>query len=112
MKIKTQDVNEVTAIELQGELDGESVGLLQSTITKAIASHNKSGVVLNMSQVGFIDSEGLERLLWARDYCNENNCQLKLAGLDEILTKILEITRLENEFDRYSELSDAVKSFA
>ena len=65
-----------------------------------------------MSCVGFIDSEGLENLLWARDYCNENNCQLHLAGLDESCAKILEITRLDKQFHCYAELAEAVNSFA
>jgi hypothetical protein len=50
--------------------------------------------------------------LWTRDYSNENHCQLRLAGLDENCEKILEITRLNNEFDRYVEVAEAVKSFA
>jgi len=111
MKVRTQDYNDVTVAELQGELDSEFTELFRNTITGIIAT-DKTGIVLDMSQVGFVDSEGLEQLLWARDYCNENNCQLRLAGLDENLTTILEITRLENEFDHYAELSEAVKSFA
>lgn len=111
MKIKTQDYNDVTVVELQGELDGDFTRILRKNITDIVARH-RSGIVLDMSEVGFIDSEGLEELLWVRDYCNENNCELRLAGLDENCAKILEITRLENEFDRYSELAEAVKSFA
>jgi len=111
MKVRTQDYNDVTVVELQGELDSDFTELFQNTITNIIATR-KVGIVLDMSDVGFIDSEGLERLLWARDYCDQNNCQLRLAGLDENCEKILEITRLENEFDRYAELSEAVKSFA
>ena len=111
MKIKTQDYNDVTVVELQGELDGEFTEMLKNTITEIIVTH-KAGIVLDMSNVGFVDGEGLEQLLWVRDYCSENNCQLRLAGLDENCEKILEITRLENEFDRYAELAEAVKSFA
>ena len=111
MKIKRQDYNDVTVVEMQGELDGDAVELFQNTITDIIRKHS-TGIVLDMSNTGFVDSEGLERLLWARDYCNENKCQLRLAGLDENCAKILEITRLENEFDRYAELAKAVKSFA
>jgi len=111
MKVKTQDYNDVAVVELQGELDGDFIELFRNTITDIIATR-KSGVVLDMSDVGFIDSQGLEQLLWAKDYCNENSCQLRLAGLDENCAKILEVTRLENEFDRYAELSEAVKSFA
>jgi len=111
MKVKTQDYNDVTVVELQGELDSEFTEPFKNTITGIIAAH-KTGIVLDMSGVGFIDSQGLEQLLWARDYCNQNNCQLRLAGLDENCAKILEVTRLENEFDRYVELAEAVKSFA
>ena len=111
MKIKAQDYNDVTVVELQGEFDGDSVELFQNTITDIVAKH-KAGIVLDMSAVGFVDSQGLEQLLWSRDYCNENKRELRLAGLDENLVKILEITRLENEFDRYAELTEAVKSFA
>ena len=110
MKIKTQDYDNATVVELQGALDADFTELFQNTISSIIANH-KSGIVLDMHDVGFIDSQGLENLLWARDYCSKKKRELKLAGLDENCSKILEITRLENEFDRYDELSEAVKSF-
>ncbi len=111
MRVKTQVYDDITVAELQGELDGDFVELFGNTITNIIAAR-KAGIVLDMTDVGFIDSEGLERLLWARDYCRQNNCQLRLAGLDENCRKILEVTRLENEFECYAELAEAVKSFA
>jgi anti-anti-sigma factor len=110
MRVKTQDYKDVTVVELQGELDSEFTDVLQNTITEIISAH-KVGIVLDMSNVNFIDGQGLEKLLWARDYCNENNCQLRLAGLDENCAKILEVTRLDKEFQRYMELAEAVKSF-
>ncbi|MCJ7778308.1 MAG: STAS domain-containing protein [Sedimentisphaerales bacterium] len=110
MKVKTQEYNDVTVIELQGEMDADFIELLKNTITNIVAKH-KVGIVLDMCGVGFIDSQGLGLLLWIRDYCNENKIQFRLAGLDENCAKILEITRLENEFDRYTELAEAVKSF-
>jgi len=111
MKVKIQDYNDVTVVELQGELDGDFAELFQGTITDIITKR-KAGVVLDMSGVGFIDGEGLEQLLWARDYCNQNKRELRLAGLDENCMRILEITRLEKEFDHHAELAEAVKSFA
>lgn len=111
MKIRTQNYNDVTVVEMQGDFDGESADVFQTTITDII-SKQRVGIVLDMSNVGFIDSEGLERLLWARDYCNENKCQLRLAGLDENCLKILEITRLEQEFTHFAELTEAVKNIA
>ncbi len=110
MKVKIQDYEDVTVVELQGELDSDVAELFQNTITDIIAKR-KAGIVLDMSGVGFIDGRGLEQLLWSRDYCNQNKREFRLVGLDENCMRILEITRLENEFDHYAELAEAVKSF-
>jgi len=111
MKIPWQNYNDVTVVELRGEVDGESVEPLRSAITEIVAGQ-QTGIVLNLSDVGFVDSQGLELLLWVRDYCRQNRTQLRLAGLDENCVKILEITRLQDEFDCHAELAEAVKSFA
>jgi anti-anti-sigma factor len=111
MRISTQNYNTVTVVDLQGEVDGDLADSLKNTVCE-IVSKRRMGIVLNMSDVGFIDSLGLELLLWVRDYCRRNKTQLRLAALNENCEKILEITRLENEFDRHTELAEAVKSFA
>jgi anti-sigma B factor antagonist len=77
-----------------------------------LIAKKKLGIVLDLNKVTFIDSKGLEYLLWLRDYCCESSCSLKLAALNENCAKILEITRLEKDFDSYGELADAVKSLA
>ncbi len=110
MRVKTQSYNDVTVVELQGELDIDITEPLQNEITDIVAKH-KVGIVLDLSDVGFIDSQGLELLLWVRDYCYRNKTQLRLAGLDENCSKILEVTRLDSTFDYYAELAEAVKSF-
>jgi len=110
MKVKTQDYNGVTVMELQGELTADFMDLFRDSCSSLVAQ-NKDGIVLDLSKVSFVDSVALEQLLWLRDYCHENSCQLKLAGLDENCAKILEVTRLEDRFERYVELAEAVKSF-
>ena len=123
MKIQTQKYNHITVITLQGELDAECTNQIKDTLMSIFSPPSdeltgkpastvtfQSGIVFDMNNVSFIDSAGLEFLLWARDYCGENNCQMRLAGLDENCEKIIEITRLENEFACYGELADAVKS--
>jgi anti-anti-sigma factor len=111
MKINTQNYNDVTVIELQGELDGDISEPLKDTVATATAAGRKR-VVVDMSNVSGIDSQGLELLLWVRQSCRRSRTQLKLAGLDETIEKILEITGLQTEFDRHAELAEAVKSFA
>ena len=110
MKIEIQNYNNVTVVELQGEFTEETAKSLQDTAGSLIAT-GSADIVLDMSNISFVDSIALEQLLWLNDYCGENNGQLKLAGLDENCTKIMEITRLEPHLDIYIELAQAVKSY-
>ncbi len=111
MKINTQNYNDVTVVELQGEFDADIAEPLKDTVAETVAAGRKR-VVMDMSNVSGIDSQGLELLLWIRQSCRQSRTQLKLAGLDETMEKILEITGLQTEFDRHAELAEAVKSFA
>ena len=110
MKIETQKYDNITVIELIGEFTAEFENQLYDRI-EVVCNDNTMGIVIDLSNVGFIDSMGLEQLLEIRDYCHKNNHQIKLAGLDELCMKIMEITRLLPKFDIYDELSEAVKSF-
>ena len=110
MKIKTQSYNDVIVVELQGEFVTEYVQQFKDAIAETMAL-KPTGIVLDMSNMGFIDSQGLEELLLLRDECNSENCQLKLAGLDENCRKIFLVTRLQDQLDTYEELAEAVKSF-
>ncbi len=111
MKLNKQTYNNVAVVEMHGELESDVVERFENTISETIAD-SPGGIVLDMHAVEFIDSVGLESLIWARDYCNDNRCGLRIAGLGDNGRKILEITRLRDEFDAYDNLAEAVKSFA
>ena len=111
MKINTQNYGNVTVAEMHGEFITEFAHTFSKKMTDLI-DEGKDGIVLDFSNVGFLDSRALEALMDLRDYSSSNACQLKIAGLDENCAKILEITRLDENFDRYTELAEAVKSFA
>ena len=111
MEITSERFRRCDLVKAVGRIDSQTAPQLAEAF-RAITEDGRFKIVFDMSGVGFIDSQGLEQLLWARDHCNENKQGIRLAGLDENCKTILEITRLENEFDRYAELSEAVRSFA
>jgi anti-anti-sigma factor len=111
MKIESQKYNDIIVLQLQGEFTAEALKAFEDAASNAIASR-VSGIVLDMSKVSFIDSQALEHLLDLSEKCREHTRQFKIAGLDEQCSKIFEITRLLPQFDTYSELTEAVKSFA
>lgn len=111
MRIETQKYNDILVVQLQGEFTGETVKAFEDAASGAFTSR-VSGIVLDMSKVVLLDSKALEQLISLNEQCRERVRQLKMAGLDETCTKILEVTRLLPQFDTYSELTEAVKSFA
>jgi anti-anti-sigma factor len=111
VKIEAQKYNDVIVLQLQGDFSGETLKSLETETSNAFAS-KVCGIVLDMSKVVFMDSQALEYLVDLSEKCRENARQLKIAGLDETCSKILELTRLLPQFDTYTELTEAVKSFA
>jgi anti-anti-sigma factor len=111
MKIESQKYNDIMVLQLQGEFTVEALKSFEDETSNAFAS-KVSGIVLDMAKVVFVDSSALEHLLDLSEKCRENTRHLKIAGLDETCSKILEVTRLLPQFDTYDELTDAVKSFA
>ena len=111
MRIDTQKYNDIIVLGLQGEFTAEAVKSFEDAASGAFASR-VSGVVLDMTKVVQMDSRALEQLVTLNEQCRDRMRQLKLAGLDETCHKILEITRLLPQFDVYTELAEAVKSFA
>ena len=109
MKIQTQNYNDVTVVELQGEFTSELIKPFVDTMTSIVAG-GAFGIVLDMSNVAFIDSKCLEQLLWLRDYCHENNRQLNWRPRGELQEDPGDHASV-GKFDVYEELP-AVKSFA
>ena len=111
MKTTIQDCEDVVGVRLEGELCADACETLRDTISELLAQSRKA-LVLDLVGIEFVDSMGLELLLWIRDYCRLSVSQFRLAGLSDQCKKILEMTRLLSEFTYASEVAQAVKSLA
>jgi anti-anti-sigma factor len=65
---------------------------------------------MDLEAVSFIDSEGLETLLWIKRRCEDLFGQVKLINVDENCRKILQITRLEHRYETHPDLAAALKT--
>jgi anti-anti-sigma factor len=63
-----------------------------------------------MEHMSFIDSAGLEALLWILEAAAEHGGQLRLVRPDPIVDKILEISRLDKRFNIHDTIESAAKS--
>jgi anti-sigma B factor antagonist len=111
LNIVEKEVNGVTVLELAGRVTlGEGSGLLRTKLKESL-SQGKTRLVLDLAEVGYIDSAGLGTLVAGFTSAQNQGASLKLANLTKRLSETLHITKLVTVFDVYDTVEDAVKSF-
>lgn len=109
MTIRCEDYDHVSVIGLTGELTTESVEIFRKSIETRLERKVRF-FVIDLEKTTFIDSKGLESLLWVQEQCDEQLGQVRLCNPDETCRKILQITRLEGRFDVFADVTEAVKT--
>ena len=71
----------------------------------------RNRVVLHMDQTETLDSKGLEGLLDLRDRVRASGGTTKVSGLDATARTVFQITRLDQSFEQFPSVLDAVSSF-
>lgn len=109
MKITQDQSADVSVLSLKGDLTAEFCDLFRSTAMGRIENDARD-FVLNLKQTDFIDSQGLETLLWLQDVCDEQLGQVRLAAPSDNIRTILTITRLASRFEVHDDVDKAMKS--
>jgi len=74
---------------------------------KELTSDGTTAVVLDLTQVDFVDSSGLGAIVAAKKFLGSER-PLHLAGLSPIVAKVFSLTRMERVFEIYPTAQDAV----
>ena len=110
MPIKYEDYGNICVVALDGDLTGEAAKDIRKQADDRVEQRRIVDFVVDFEKADFIDSEGLETLLWLKRRCEDLFGQIKLANLDENCRKILELTRLEHRFECHGDLAAALKT--
>jgi anti-sigma B factor antagonist len=94
-------------LEVKGEVDVHSAPELLKRVSKVLDSGNKS-VVIDLNGLAFIDSTGLGALVAARNQSTEADATLRLVCNSERILKLFRITGLQDVFDIYPGVGEAV----
>ena len=90
-------------------LDASNVKSFRDAIKPLITGQTR--VVINMSQMKFVDSSGLGALISClRDVTGEKG-QLKLCAMTRSVRALFELMRMNRVFDIFESQEEAVKSF-
>ncbi len=111
LNIIEKEVDGVTVLALAGRVTlGEGSNLLRTKM-KDVLSQGKTRLVLDLAEVGYIDSAGLGTLVAGYTSAQNQGATLKLANLTKRFDEQLHITKLVTVFDVYNTVQDAIKSF-
>jgi anti-sigma B factor antagonist len=108
MKLPTEIFGETIVVHTPEELGTDAADLLENCLT----SLERSKVVVDLNGSETIESGGLEALLNAQEALQALGGDLKIATTNEANRKILEITRLDQQFEVFDSVIDAVRSFS
>lgn len=109
MKLSHEHHDHMTVIAVQGEISADELSPLKRLLDERLEEDARD-FVIDVAEVPFIDSVGLETLLWLQDQVGEKLGQVRLVGVGKDFHKVLEITRLQNDFEAHDDLDSAIRS--
>lgn len=101
--------NDVLMVDVEGQL----VVTNRQDFKQAILDEVEQGartVIIDFTRSGYIDSSGLGALVSLSKRVRDAGGDLRLAGLNEDLRRLFELTRLDQLFPLYATRADALSA--
>ena len=112
MNIETRKKGDVVIVDFQGRL---AVGVGEEMLPRLIEQLLEEGsrkILLNLSEMDYIDSNGLGELVQSLKTSKRFGASLRLLKPQDRVKKTLRLTNLLPMFSVYDSESEAIKSFA
>jgi anti-sigma B factor antagonist len=111
VNVTNQEIDGVSVVGLNSRIVlGEESGALREAVKELMAA-GKKRIVLNMSNVTYIDSAGLGILVAAYVSAKSQGASIKLCALGNKFREVRQITRLLTIFEVYDTPAAATASF-
>jgi stage II sporulation protein AA (anti-sigma F factor antagonist) len=107
LSVNRTDIDGVTVLTLRGEVDHQSVGALTRAMPPADPTAGER-VVLDLSEVTFMDSSGVNALVAAHQATHAAQGWLRLAGVRRAVLRTLQLVGLDTLVDCHPTVEDAL----
>jgi len=111
MRIETNRHGAVTVIQPSGPVISQEDATQLRSEAFSVLGNTLGRFVLDVSQMSFVDSHGLETLVEITEELHAGGQSLKLCMLSDTLREILAITDLTSKFEQFEDVQTAVRSF-
>jgi anti-sigma B factor antagonist len=110
MECKIHSQGHIQILEFTGSLDSSTVKEARPWL-RNVTGRRPARVVVNLSQVEFLDSTGLSVLVESKRRALENDGDLLLFGLRQPVRIVFELTRLDRFFEIFRLEEEALAAF-
>jgi anti-sigma B factor antagonist len=111
MKIETRTIGDIQILDCSGKITlGEGTMTVRNAV-RDILKNNGKKIILNLSDVNYIDSSGVGELVSTYTTVTNSGGKLKLLNLTKKIQELLAITKLLTVFDVYDSEQTALASF-
>jgi anti-sigma B factor antagonist len=112
LNISERQAGDVTILDMGGKVTiGEGSVALRNTIRRLLGE-GKKNILLNLGNVGYIDSSGIGELVSSFTAVNKESGSLKLLNLTQKIQDLLAITKLLTVFDTFDDEGEALESYS
>lgn len=110
MKVDFLEDNDISIFRVQGDIDINTAPEIKVSLDRKMGdSDNK--IVINLADVGYIDSSGLATLVEILKNLRARGGSLKITNVPVKVRGLFEITKLDKLFDLVSDEKEAVNAF-
>ncbi|TXJ41426.1 STAS domain-containing protein [Brachyspira pilosicoli] len=110
MSLNIEDKGKAKVVKLEGKLDVNLSVSIESELDALIESGNIN-LILEISKVEYLSSSGIRVFINMMRKVKDKNGRLVLASVPDVIKKILKTVDLEDLFEVFDSVDDALASF-
>ena len=110
MQIREKKLNDITVLEIEGEIDLNSSPAMRKKFDELIKS-SASKIVINFQNVNYIDSSGLATIIEMLQRLKKVHGELRMSNLPQKIKNLFEITKIDKLFQMFLTEQEALKDF-
>jgi anti-sigma B factor antagonist len=111
LNISERQAGDVTILDMSGKVTIGEGSVALRTVIRRLLGEGKKKILLNLGNVGYVDSSGIGELVSSFTAVNKENGTLKLLNLQEKIQDLLAITKLLTVFDVFEDEGEALASY-
>ena len=108
MNVSARQFQQVTILDVSGNIDMSNSPQVRQALLREIRKNNVTRLVVNLTDVQYIDSSGVASLVEGLQKSREQGLRFGLFGLSDSAREVMKLSRLLKLFEIYDNEDQAI----